>query len=82
MGLRIVILMFLRVKQIKGNCYYYAVESIRKDKKVEQRVRAYLGSYHKAKQQIKLQFAKDTHLLKKLCNRLEELHQATKTSRK
>lgn len=82
MGLKIAIPMFLRVKQIKGNCYYYAVESIRKNKKVEQRVFAYLGSYRKAKQQIKLQFAKDSDLLKKLCNRLEELHQATTTSRK
>ena len=50
--------MFVRSKKIKGNQYYYVCESTRKDGKVEQRVRAYLGSYRNAKQQIGVNIAK------------------------
>lgn len=66
--------MFVRAKKIRGNQYYYVVESARKDGRVEQRVRSYLGSYRTAKQQIKLLY-RDSRDCGKLLNRLEALNQ-------
>jgi hypothetical protein len=37
---------FIRVKWIKGVAYYYLVESFREDRKVRQRVLAYLGEHN------------------------------------
>ena len=65
--------MFVRSKKIKGNQYYDVVESLRRDGVVQQKVRAYLGSYKDAKQQIKLLYRGD--VFKKLSQRLEQLHQ-------
>ena len=65
--------MFVRSKKIKGNRYYYVCESKREHGKVEQRVKAYLGTYQTAKQQIKLLY-RDSTLSSKLLNRLETLH--------
>lgn len=66
--------MFVRNKKIKGNQYYYVVENSRRDGVVEQKVKAYLGSYRTAKRQIKLLYG-DSRDLGKLLNRLEELNQ-------
>jgi hypothetical protein len=70
----VLVLMFVRSKKIKGNQYYYVVESLRRDGVVEQKVRAYLGSYKNAKQQIKLLY-RNSRDFGKLLNRLEELNQ-------
>ena len=37
---------FIRVKWIKGVAYHYLVESFREDRKVRQRVLAYLGEHN------------------------------------
>ncbi len=69
--------MFVRAKKIKGNQYYYVCESARKNEKVEQIVRAYLGSFKKASQRIKVLYKGDVQL--RLLQRLEHLHQKSTT---
>ncbi|GEM_PF-6695277 len=66
--------MFLRAKQVKGNCYYYICETSRENGKVTQKVQNYLGNYQVAKRNLSLLF-RDSPLFGKLVNRLEQLHQ-------
>lgn len=64
--------MFVRSKRIKGNQYYYVCESVRKDGKVQQQVRNYLGSYHNAERQLKILYQGD--ILSRLVQQLNKLH--------
>lgn len=61
--------MFLRAKKVKGNRYYYLVESRRKDGKVAQIIFDYLGNYQRARKRLRSTYPQ-------FLKRLDEMHTA------
>jgi len=48
------VMVYIRSKKVKGNIYYYLVEAIRKDNKVQQKVLMYLGTAETLFKKLKL----------------------------